>query len=92
MTEHDEQDLIASVENGEWQSVHNVESLKQQLKQAADRTGQKDYRINVRISKRDVDALKALALEEGLPYQTLITSILHKYVSGRMVDRRETSG
>jgi len=43
-----------------------------------------DYRINVRISKRDVEALKTRALEEGIPYQTLVTSILHNYVTGKL--------
>ncbi|SIR09195.1 hypothetical protein SAMN05920897_1381, partial [Alkalispirochaeta americana] len=47
-----------------------------------------DYRINIRISKRDVEALKTKALEEGIPYQTLVTSILHKYVTGNLKDVR----
>jgi len=53
----------------------------------------KDYRINVRISKRDVEALKTKALEDGIPYQTLVTSILHKYVRGKLKEfhTKETS-
>lgn len=58
---------------------------------AASETALKDYRINVRISKRDVEALKTKALEEGIPYQTLVTSILHKYVTGRIVEKKEKS-
>ena len=45
----------------------------------------KDCRINLRVSKRDVEALKTKALEEGIPCQTLVTSILHKYVSGKAI-------
>ncbi len=56
---------------------------------AASETALKDYRINVRISKRDVEALKTKALEEGIPYQTLVTSILHKYVTGRIIEKTE---
>lgn len=78
-------DLMESVENGEWQTIDHYQEMKERLEKAAVATAAKDYRINVRISKRDVAALKAKALEEGLPYQTLVTSILHKYVTGRII-------
>ena len=82
----EEKELMNSIENDEWQSVQNFEQLKIDLKDAARKTSIKDYRINVRISKRDVEALKTKALEEGIPYQTLVTSILHKYVTGNLKD------
>ena len=44
-------------------------------------------RVNIRISKKDLEALQTRALEEGIPYQTLMASILHKYVSGRLVHK-----
>ena len=47
--------------------------------------------MNIRISSRDLEEIQKRALEEGIPYQTLIASIVHKYVSGRLVERRETS-
>lgn len=84
MTTHDEHDIIQSIENGEWKSVENFEDVKKSLMHAASETALKDYRINVRISRRDVEALKTKALEEGIPYQTLVTSILHKYVTGKL--------
>jgi predicted DNA binding CopG/RHH family protein len=74
----EEAELINSVEAGEWSSVADLTSMKERLMKAASETALKDYRINVRISKRDVEALKTKALEEGIPYQTLVTSILHK--------------
>jgi predicted DNA binding CopG/RHH family protein len=80
----EENELIESVEKGEWTSVPNLEAMKDNLKKLAHETSLKDYRINVRIPKRDVDALKTKAMEEGLPYQTLVTSILHKYVTGKL--------
>jgi predicted DNA binding CopG/RHH family protein len=43
--------------------------------------------VNIRISAKDLEALQKRALEEGLPYQTLIASLLHKYVAGRLVER-----
>lgn len=82
----EDKEIIESIENGEWKSVENLEEMKKKLIVAASETAIKDYRINVRISKRDVEALKTRALEEGIPYQTLVTSILHKYVTGKLED------
>ena len=84
MNTKEDKEMIESIENGEWRSVENLEEMKKKLVVAASETAIKDYRINVRISKRDVEALKTKALEEGIPYQTLVTSILHKYVTGKL--------
>ena len=53
----------------------------------AEATFKKDRRINIRISQKDLDAIQMRALEEGIPYQTLIASVLHKYLSGRLIER-----
>jgi len=84
MSDSTDKEIMESVEKGEWNSVPNFDQLKQKLMKAASETALKDYRINVRISKRDVEALKTKALEEGIPYQTLVTSVLHKYVTGTL--------
>ena len=84
MNTKEEKEIIESIENGEWRSIDNLEDMKKKLIIAASETAIKDYRINVRISKRDVEALKTRALEEGIPYQTLVTSILHKFVTGKL--------
>ena len=84
MNVKEENELMESVEAGEWKSVADFEDIKQELVDAAKKTAIKDYRINIRISKRDVEALKTKAMEEGIPYQTLVTSILHKYVTGNL--------
>ncbi len=55
---------------------------------AADATFKKDQRLNIRISSRDLKNLQARALEEGVPYQNFAASVLHKFVSGRLVDPR----
>ncbi len=81
---NEEKELIRSVEAGEWKSATEFESKRRELVDAAKKTAIKDYRINIRISKRDVEALKTKAMEEGIPYQTLVTSILHKYVTGNL--------
>jgi predicted DNA binding CopG/RHH family protein len=87
MSELSDDDIITSIENGEWKSIADFETMKKTLMRAASETALKDYRINVRISRKDVEALKTKALEEGIPYQTLVTSILHKYVTGRLRDQ-----
>ena len=68
-------------------------TLKQDTKinrhrEAAAATFSKDSRINIRISSKDLLALQKRALGEGLPYQTLIAGVLHKYVEGRLQDAR----
>ena len=79
--------LINSVEQGEWHSVNSFALMKQTLMKAATETAAKDTRINIRMAKRDVTAIKSKAMEQGIPYQTLIASILHKYDSGQVVDK-----
>ena len=84
MNTKEDKEIIESIENGEWKSIEHIEEMKKKLIAAASETAIKDYRITVRISKRDVETLKTRALEEGIPYQTLVTSILHKYVTGKL--------
>ena len=82
--DRDEADLLDSFERGEWQPVGEKEARLSDYRDYAKATFRKDRRINIRISAKDLDALKMRALEEGLPYQTLISSVLHKWVSGRL--------
>jgi len=79
-----ERELLKSVESGEWRSVAKIDSELKRYREYARATFKKDRRVNIRISSQDLDALQKRALREGIPYQTLISSILHKYVSGRM--------
>jgi predicted DNA binding CopG/RHH family protein len=82
-----EKELRDSVERGEWKSSTKTKKDTQRFQEYARATFKKDRRINIRISSRDLVAIQKRALEEGLPYQTLIASLLHKYASGRLVDR-----
>ena len=86
--DQEEQELLASVEAGEWQSVPNLKEEIGRHRKYARNTLKKDRRVNIRISSRDLDDIQTLAVEEGIPYQTLMASVLHKYVSGRLIDRR----
>ena len=77
-----EKDLIQEFENEEWKSVEYLDKMKAEMKSAVRVTLTKNKRINIRLSEKDVALLKVRAIEEGLPYQTLISSILHKYIYG----------
>ncbi len=83
----EERGLAESVERGEWKSVSNLKSERNRYQRYARATFKKDRRVNIRISGKDLEALQKRALEEGIPYQTLIASLLHKFVSGRLVER-----
>jgi len=82
-----ERKLLTSFERGEWKRVPGEARLKARLQRMAAGHMRKAARINVRLSPDDLEGLRRRAAEEGLPYQTLITSLLHKYVSGRLVER-----
>jgi predicted DNA binding CopG/RHH family protein len=84
----EEQQLLESFERDEWKPVANQEAERDRYRQHARATFKKDTRVNIRMSSRDLDAIKKRALEEGIPYQTLMASVLHKYADGRLVDKR----
>lgn len=81
----EDQELIEAFEAGEFESDLK-DGRQTQLAQLAEETIKKDKRINIRISSRDLEALQRRAIEEGLPYQSLVSSVLHKYVSGGLKD------
>lgn len=79
-----EKEILDSVERGEWRSVRGVKRERTRYARSARATLHKDRRLNIRISSKDLEMIQKRALEEGLPYQTLIASLLHKYASGRL--------
>lgn len=87
--DEEEAELIRSVEAGEWVPAKDVNL--EVYREAARQTLLKDQRINIRLTRGDLFRIKAIAVEEGMPYQTLIASVLHKYVTGRLVDRGRAS-
>ena len=84
----EEKEVLDSFERGEWKRARGSKSAADRYQRHARATFEKDQRINIRISSKDLDGIKARAAEEGIPYQTLISSLIHKYVSGRVVDKR----
>jgi len=81
----EEKQILKDFEAGAFKSVLTPKR-KKMLQAIAEETFKKDKRINIRISSRDLDSLQRRALEEGVPYQTLVSSVLHKYVSGGLHD------
>ena len=79
----EERDIIESVERGEWQSVKNLKQEIKKHQQYARNTLRKDKRVNIRMSSHDLEALQSKAVEDGIPYQTLMGSVLHRFVAGR---------
>ncbi len=82
----EENEILESYENDEWISVSNPSDIER-YKGAAKNTFRKDKRVNIRISGMDLELLQERALIEGLPYQTLMSSVLHKYVTERLTDK-----
>ena len=81
--DEEEVQLLQDFERGEFRSITHFKEEKRKLEAAADFL-QKDKRINIWISSRDLEALKKKASKEGMPYQTLISSTLHKLVTGKL--------
>jgi predicted DNA binding CopG/RHH family protein len=84
--DHDESGLLEAFEQGQLKSVATKSELAK-FKAAARATALKDRRVNIRLSSGDLSDIQIKALEEGIPYQTLIASVLHKYVTGRLTER-----
>ena len=82
--DREEVKLLQDFERGELESINNFKEAKRELEEAAHDFLQKDKRINIRISSRDLEALQKRARKEGMPYQTLISSTLHKFVTGKL--------
>ena len=85
----EEKKLMNSVEKEEWVEIENFEEEKSKYEMYAVETLKRNKRINIRISERDLEELQRKAIEEGLPYQTFISSILHKYIAGRLVEKKQ---
>lgn len=83
----DEEEILEAFESGKLKSVKNVKEEIKRHQAIAAATFKKDARISIRLSSRDLKALQVRALQEGIPYQTLVSSVLHKFVDGQLVDK-----
>jgi predicted DNA binding CopG/RHH family protein len=83
----EEQNLVTSIEKDEWKSVQNFDQEKQRIQNISKNSLNKTKRITIRVTEADFQAAHVKAIEEGLAYQTLLSSIIHKYLTGRLRDQ-----
>jgi predicted DNA binding CopG/RHH family protein len=83
----DEKEILDSVEREEWKTIPEVDKESRRYQKYARAAFRKDKRINIRISEKDLIQLQRRAVKEGLPYQTLISSILHKFATGQFLEK-----
>lgn len=84
----EEQEILDAFESGEMQPIADAEEEIKRHREYAAATFKKDKRINIRLASRDLSAIQKLALSEGIPYQTFIASILHKFADGRYSEKQ----
>ena len=82
--DQEEKEILEAFESGKLKRSKKAAETQQRHKEYAEAMFRKDARINIRLSSKDLRGLQKRALAEGIPYQTLIASILHKYVEGRL--------
>jgi len=83
----EEQEILDSYERGEWKQTANIKEEIEKHRVFAQKTLKKDKRVNIRLSSKVLEEIKLIAVENGIPYQTLISSILHRYVNGHLLDK-----
>jgi len=83
----EEQELSSSIERGEWEPVKNMAAEIRKYAEYAKNALKKDKRISIRMSKQDFIGIQTKAVDEGILYQTLITSIVHRYINGKLVPK-----
>lgn len=84
----EEKEILEAFESGKLKRAKNKKKEIERHRAIAEATFRKDSRINIRISSKDLRALQKRALAEGIPYQTLIASVLHKFVEGQLSERK----
>lgn len=84
----DEEEIVTYIETQNPKSVENVADKMSKIKSAVTTKYTKRKAINLKVLESDIERFKSKALEEGMPYQTLINSILHKYITGQLVDKK----
>ena len=88
----EEQDILNSFESGEWKPVANRRKEIARHVAYARNTLAKNRRVNIRISSKDLEELQTIAVEDGMPYQTLMASVLHRFASGRFMEISRRTG
>ena len=87
----EELEIVEYIENGHPQSVSDKENKIQLIKKAVSEKYNKRKAINIKVLESDLERIKAMALQEGMPYQTLINSVLHKFVTHQYQETKNAS-
>lgn len=82
--DREEREILNAIEDGKWELVRPKNFELHRYAEIAKNTLRKDQRMNIRLSKPDLQGIKAKAAEEGIPYQTLVASVIHRYVAGSL--------
>ena len=85
--DQEEKDLMESIEHDDWQTIRKIDQEKEKAITAARNTLRKNKRINLRLTQKDYHQIQIRAIEEGIPYQTLISSLVHKYLNGSLAPK-----
>lgn len=88
--DQDERRILSAYERGELRSVVTSEASLRRYREYARATLTKNRRVNIRMSTLDLADIQARAAEEGVPYQTLMASVLHKFATGRLREQRSS--
>lgn len=88
MNKREEQELLASLESGEIELERPSKALLADLAKAGENTFKKDKRINIRLSSHDLMGIQRKAVRKGIPYQALISGLIHQYVEGDLLERQ----
>jgi len=83
----EEREIVEAFESGKLKTAKNAKEQIKKHQAIAEATFKKDARINIRLSSRDLRSLQTRALKEGIPYQTLVSSVLHKFVDGQLIEK-----
>lgn len=83
-----EREILSAYESGQLKRTATSEASLRRYRDYARATLTKNRRVNIRVSTQDIADIQARAVEEGLPYQTLMASVLHKFATGRLVERK----
>ena len=84
----EEREILEHFERGELTAASEAQREMETAQHAACNTFNKTRRVNLRVTERDFNLAHARAREEGIPYQTLLSSVIHKYLSGRLIENR----
>ena len=82
--DQEESEILEALESGKVKRAKDSSDIQKRHQLYAEAMFKKDARINIRLPSKDLRGLQKKALAEGIPYQTLVASILHKYVEGRL--------